>query len=168
MGFLDAMPGKTGFQNPINCLQFRQPMSLLTSIGVEKMNSLAVIRANDNSKLRTALHDLVKYGHMSYANVPKRLEPNFADSILVNVMKSPLKSGCTVAAVVALIDSASVAINRLMKIHPPAHVIIVSPRHEIYHKLMDCIEMLPEATPFKKKQVFCFIPPKHNPIEHDL
>ncbi|CAG1002420.1 hypothetical protein METP2_03384 [Methanosarcinales archaeon] len=113
------------------------------------MNSLAVIRANDSSKLRTTLHDLVKYGHMSYANVPKRLEPSFADSILVNVMKSPLKSGCTVAAVVPLMDSASAAISRLRKIHPPAHVIIVSPRHKIYHELIGCIEMLPEAFPRK-------------------
>ncbi len=70
---------------------------------------------------------------MSYANVPKRLEPSFADSILVNVMKSPLKGGCVAAAVVPLMDSASAAIGRLKKIHPPAHVIIVSPRHEIYH-----------------------------------
>ena len=111
------------------------------------MNSLAVIRANDSSKLRTALHDLVKYGHMSYANVPKRLEPGFADSILVNVMKSPLKSGCTAAAVVPLMDSASATISRLRKIHPPAHVIIVNPMHEIYHELIGCIKMLPEAFP---------------------
>jgi len=128
------------------------------------MNSLAVIRANDNSKLRTALRDLVKYGHMSYANVPKRLEPSLADSILVNVMKSPLKSGCTAAAIVPLMDSAGAAIGRLKKIHPPAHVIIVSPRHEIYHELIDYIEMLPEA----KKSNYPFMRPKYHPIEHAL
>lgn len=119
------------------------------------MNSLAVIRANDDSKLKIALSDLVKYGHMSYANVPKRLEPGLADSILVKVMKSPLKSGCTAAAVVPLMDSASAAISRLRRIHPPAHVIIVSLRHEIYHELIGCIEMLPEVFirkhPFQKR-----------------
>lgn len=109
------------------------------------MNSLAVIRANDNSKLRIALRDLVKYGHMSYANVPKKLEPSFADSILVKVMKVPIKGGCVAAAIVPLMDSASAAIGRLKKIHPPAHVIIVSPRHEIYPELIGYIEMLPEA-----------------------
>lgn len=137
------------------------------------MNSLAVIRANDRSKLRTALRDLVKYGHMSYANVPKRLEPSFADSILVNVMKSPLKSRCTAAAVVPLMDSAGAAIGRLKKIHPPAHVIIVSPRHEIYHKLIDYIEMLPEAfftrkQYIQKKSNYPFMQPKDHPIEHAL
>ncbi len=108
------------------------------------MNSLAVIRADDSSKVKTALCDLVRYGHMSYANVPRKLEPSFADNILVNVMRSPLKSGCMAAAIVPLMDTASAAIGRLRKIHPPAHVIIVSPRHEIYHELQDYIEMLPE------------------------
>ncbi len=119
------------------------------------MNSLAVIRANDNFKLKIALSDLMEYGHMSYANIPKKLEPGFADNILVNVMKSPLKSKCMAAAAVPLMDSASTAISRLRKIHPPAHVIIVGPRHEIYPELIDYIEMLPEAffyvsTPLKK------------------
>ncbi len=121
------------------------------------MNSLAVIRADDSSKLRTALRDLVKYGHISYADVPKRLEPGLADSILVNVMKSPLKSGCMAAAIVPLMDSASAAIGRLKKIHPPAHVIIVSPRHEIYHELIGFIEIMPVAFsrkhPIQKSQI---------------
>ncbi len=137
------------------------------------MNSLAVIRANDNSKLRTALRDLVKYGHMSYSSVPKKLEPSFADNILVNIMKASLKSGCTAAAIVPLMDSASAAIGRLKKIHPPAHVIIVSPRHEIYHELIDYIEMLPEAfftrkQYIQKKSNYPFMPHKDHPIEHDL
>ncbi len=113
------------------------------------MKSLAVIRANNNFKLRTALHDLVKYGHMSYSSVPRKLEPGFADNILVNIMKAPLKSWSTAAAIVPLMDSASFAINRLRRIHPPAHVIIVSPMHEIYYQLIGCIEMLPEAFPRK-------------------
>ncbi len=113
------------------------------------MNSLAVIRANDNSKLRTALRDLVKYGHMSYSGVPKKLEPGFADNILVNIMKAPLKGGSTAAAIVPLMDSASDAIGRLKKIHPPVHVIIVSPMDEIYHELIDYIETLPVAFPRK-------------------
>ncbi len=109
------------------------------------MNSMAVIRADNDSNLKTALHDLVRYGHLSLANVPKKLEPSFADDILVEIMQSPLKSRCMAAAVVPLVNSASSAIGRLRNIHPPAHVIIVSPRHEIYHELIDYIEMLPEA-----------------------
>ncbi len=109
------------------------------------MNSLAVIRATNDSNLKIALHDLVRHGHLSLANVPKKLEPSFADNILVDVMKSPLKSRCMAPAVVPLMNSASSAIGRLRNIHPPAHVIIVSPRHGIYNELRDHIEKLPEA-----------------------
>ncbi len=109
------------------------------------MNSLAVIRATNDSNLKIALHDLVRHGHLSLANVPKKLEPSFADNILVHVMKSPLKNRCMAAAVVPLMNSASAAIGRLRDIHPPAHVIIISPRYEIYYELINYIEKLPEA-----------------------
>jgi hypothetical protein len=59
-------------------------------------------------------------------------------------MKAPLKAGCSAAAIVPLVDQASIAIGRLRKIHPPAHVIIVSPRHEIYHELVNYVDILPE------------------------
>ena len=64
-------------------------------------------------------------------------------------MKAPLKSWSTAAAIVPLMDSASSAINRLRRIHPPAHVIIVSPMHEIYYQLKG-ENRGPEIPPFKK------------------
>ena len=72
------------------------------------------------------------------------MEPTFADNILTHIMKSPLRACCSSAAIVPLEDQASVAIGRLRKIHPPAHVIIVSPRHEIYHELVNYVDILPE------------------------
>ena len=56
----------------------------------------------------------------------------------------PLKKQCKSAALVALSDDAGVAIDVLGRIHPPAHVIIVSSRHDIYPKINDCIKRLPE------------------------
>ncbi len=107
------------------------------------MNSMAVVRADDASKVKIALCDLVRYGHMTFADSAKKLEPAFADNILIHVMKSPLRASCAAAAIVPLVDQASIAIGRLRKIHPPAHVIIVSPRHEIYHELANYVDILP-------------------------
>ncbi len=59
-------------------------------------------------------------------------------------MKSPLKNACENASIVPLKEDASAAIGRLRKIHPPAHVIIVSPRHEIFYELSNYIDILPE------------------------
>ncbi|VVB95184.1 Uncharacterised protein [uncultured archaeon] len=111
----------------------------------EKINSLAVVRADDMSKVKTALCDLVRYGHLSFADKARRLEPGFADNILIQVMKSPLRTCCEAASIVPLADEPSAAIGRLRKIHPPAHVIIVSPRHEIFHELVNYVDILPEV-----------------------
>ena len=109
-----------------------------------KMNSMAVVRADDASKVKIALYDLIRYANLTFSDEARRLDPTFADNILTHIMKSPLRACCSSAAIVPLEDQASVAIGRLRKIHPPAHVIIVSPRHEIYHELVNYIDILPE------------------------
>ena len=53
-------------------------MGLLKKQG--EINSLAVVRADDNSKVRTALCDLVRYAHLTFAGSARRLEPAFADA----------------------------------------------------------------------------------------
>jgi hypothetical protein len=108
------------------------------------MESFAVIRADDPVKLNTAISDLQRHGGLTFSIGPKELAPNTADRILVEVMKVPLKKQCKAAALVALTDDAGVAIDVLGRIHPPAHVIIVSSRHDIYSKIDDCIKRLPE------------------------
>ena len=108
------------------------------------MNSFAVVRADDVDKVRVALCDLMKYAHLTFDGSARILDSAFADNILVNVMKSPLRARCDAAAIVPLDENASVAIGRLRKIHPPAHIIIVSPRHEIYHELTNYVDILPK------------------------
>jgi len=108
------------------------------------MESFAVIRADDPVKLHTAISDLQRHGGLTFAANPKKLDPADADRILVEVMRVPLKKQCKAAALVALNDEAGVAIDVLGRIHPPAHVIIVSSRHDIYNKISACIKTLPE------------------------
>jgi len=109
-----------------------------------KMNSMAVVRADDVSKVKITLYDLIRYANLTFSDGARKLDPTFADNILTHIMKSPLRACCSSAAIVPLEDQASVAIGRLRKIHPPAHVIIVSPRHEIYHELVNYVDILPE------------------------
>lgn len=108
------------------------------------MKSFAIIRAENSGKVNVALRDLVRYGHMSFDDSPKRMDPRVADKVLVDVMHTPLRNACGSAAVVPLGDQASVAIGRLKKIHPPAHVIIVSPRHSVFSNLAKDIDSMPE------------------------
>lgn len=107
------------------------------------MNAFAVVRADSMPKVKIALCDLVRYAHLTFVDKARMIEPTFADNILVSVMKSPLRTCCEAASIVALEDDAAAAIGRVRKIHPPAHVIIVSPRHEIFEELADSIDILP-------------------------
>jgi len=66
------------------------------------MNSFAVIRADDFDKVRVSLCDLVRYAHLTFDGKPRRLEPEFADNILVHVMRSPLRAHCEAACIVPL------------------------------------------------------------------
>src|SRR5574341_210890 len=108
------------------------------------IRSLAVIRANDMADVKIALSDLARYAHLTFADRARKLEPAVADNILVHVMKSPLRSCCEAASIVPLTDEPSAAIGRLKRIHPPAHVIIVGPRYEMYHELVNYVDRLPE------------------------
>lgn len=101
------------------------------------MKSFAVIRGDNTDKVKIALHDLEQYAKFQFQTKPKRLEPDYADHLLVSVLDVPLKSRCNSAALVELNDNAGAVINRLKKIHPPAHIVIVSPRHDAYNELIN-------------------------------
>jgi hypothetical protein len=112
--------------------------------GFSKMKSFAVIRADSSSKVHIAIRDLVRYGHIAFNDSPKKMDPQRADKVLTDVMNTSLRNTCNSAAVVPLDDDASAAIGRLKKIHPPAHIIIVSPRHSTFSNLARDIHDLPE------------------------
>jgi len=108
------------------------------------MKSFALVRADDSDKVKIALHDLERYGHIQFSATPKCIEPNYADELLVNVMGVSLKSKCNSAALVELNNHAGAAISRLKKIHPPAHIIIISPRHKMFEELSIKFPKYPE------------------------
>ncbi len=108
------------------------------------MKSFALVRADDSDKVKIALHDLERYGHIQFSATPRCIEPNLADELLVSVMGVPLKSKCNSAALVELNNHAGAAISRLKKIHPPAHIIIISPRHKMFEELAGKFQKYPE------------------------
>lgn len=126
----------------------------MDKIGSEKMNSFAVVRADDMDKVRVALCDLVRYAHLTFDGNARKLEPAFADDILVHIMKSPLKAHCDAACIVSLNEEASAAIGRIRKCHPPAHIIVVSGRHDIYYELVNYIHTLPEMEVNTRQDVY--------------
>src|SRR5665648_116049 len=110
-------------------------------MGVD-MSVFAIVRADQLSKVKIALNDLVQHGNLSFGNSPRQISPTYADEILVNVMNRPLKNRCNAAAMVSLTNHPKDAINSLKEIHPPAHIVIVSPMHGIHSELVEHMNML--------------------------
>lgn len=108
------------------------------------MKSFALVRADDPDKVKIALHDLERYGDIQFSATPRCIESNYADELLVSVMGVPLKAKCNSAALVELKNHAGVAISRLKKIHPPAHVVIISPKHGVFEELTGKFQDYPE------------------------
>ena len=108
------------------------------------MRSFAVVRADDSDKVKIALHDMEQYGRIRFNSNPRVIEPKYADNLLVSVMGVPLKARCNSAALVELESNAGAVISKLRKIHPPAHIVIISPRHEVYDELSSHSEQYPE------------------------
>jgi len=110
----------------------------------DSMHPIAIVRSDDKNKVNTALCDLIKYARISFSDNPRTMDPEVADEILVDVMNKPLKNTCCAAAAVSLMEDAGTAINRLRKIHPPAHIIIVSPKYNKYAEVASRIPDMPE------------------------
>lgn len=120
-------------------------LSLKNDCGEIKMKSFALIRADDPDKVKIALHDLETYGHMQFCEKPKNIATKYADQILMNVMSTNLKCECCAASVVQLSTPPGAAISNLKKIHPPAHIIIISPRHDrFYEELRNNYDNFPD------------------------
>lgn len=107
-----------------------------TNIIYPVYNSIAVLRSDDIYKIKGTLFDLAEYGDLSFVGNPKIIDTNYADNILIDVMKKPLKTPCLAAAAILLEEDASTAIDRIRKIHARSHIIIVSRKHEIFDDIV--------------------------------
>jgi hypothetical protein len=108
------------------------------------MKSFALVRADDPVKVRIALHDLETYGDIQFSTNPRCIENDYADALLVSVMGVSLRSKCNSAVLVELKTNAGAAISRLKKIHPPAHVVIISPKHPVFEEITGEFQKYPE------------------------
>lgn len=108
------------------------------------MKCFAVIRADNETKLKTAISDLKKHANLEVSDDPKKIDSEKADDILVEVLDSPLKKECSNAAVCKLNENPATAINTIKGIHPPAHVFVVSDRYDVYDGLQESYNELDE------------------------
>ena len=97
--------------------------------------ALILIRGENKSKLLSAISDLERHGNLNLISSPKSVDPNFADNLVEGILNSELKTKSNVATAFFVREDTTLSIMQVKKIHPPAHVVVVSDEYDAYSKL---------------------------------
>lgn len=97
--------------------------------------ALILVRGENNSKLLSAIADMERHGNLTLTSKPKIVDASFADSLVEGILKSKLRTPSNVATAFFVKEDPTLSIIQIKKIHPPAHVVVVSDEYDAYSKL---------------------------------
>lgn len=97
--------------------------------------ALILVRGENNSKLLSAISDMERHGSLNLTTKPKVVDAAFADSLVEGILNSKLRTKSNVATAFFVKEDTTLSIMQVKKIHPPAHVVVVSDEYDAYSKL---------------------------------
>ena len=102
--------------------------------------ALILIRGESNSKLLNAIADMERHGNLNLVTKPKVVDAGFADEIVENILNSKLRTKSNVATAFFVQEDTTLSIIQIKKIHPPAHVVVISDEYDYYKELKKYLE----------------------------
>ena len=105
--------------------------------------ALILVRGENHSKLLNAIADMERHGNLNLVTRPKAVDAEFADSLVENILGSKLRTKSNVATAFFVKEDTTLSIIQIKKIHPPAHVVVVSDEYEGYNKLKNLLDDAP-------------------------
>lgn len=102
--------------------------------------ALILVRGESNSKLLSAISDMEKHGNLNLSTSPKIIDPDFADSLVENILNSKLRTKSKVATAFFVREDTTLSILQIKKIHPPAHVVVVSDEYDGFQDLKELLD----------------------------
>ena len=114
--------------------------------------ALILVRGENNSKLLSAISDIEKHGNLNLDTKPKVVDANFADSLVESILNSKLKTKSNVATAFFVKEDTTLSILQVKKIHPPAHVVVVSDEYDGYAKLENLLETAPDFQGYRSSK----------------
>lgn len=97
--------------------------------------SLILIRAINKKKALNALADIERHAKLSIDGKPREIEVGDVEDITRRVLKQKPRSDIKLAILVKTSESTTKSIMSIKKIHPPAHLIVVSEEYPEYEAL---------------------------------
>ncbi len=103
-----------------------------------------LIRAESQEKILNALADLERHAQLKINGKPKIISPELADKVIERILKQKLKSKTKLGVLVLVEEDTTKSIMSIRKIHPPAHIVVISPEYDDYSNLKNIYkELLP-------------------------
>ncbi len=88
--------------------------------------ALILIRAEDQGKLLNTIADIERHAGLKVAGKPRIIGSKKADEIAGKILRQEVGSKSDIAVLVRVEDDTTKSIVNIRKIHPPAHVIVIS------------------------------------------
>ena len=105
--------------------------------------TLILIRANSQGKLLNAIADIERHANLKISGKPKIIEPQIADKLAKGILKQNLRSKCEIAALLKVLEDTTKSIMHIKKIHPPAHIVVVSEEYKEFEEIKKIFNRLP-------------------------
>ena len=105
--------------------------------------ALVLIRGENNSKILNAIADVERHAKLNLTTKPKRIDAKYADKIVENILKAPLRTKSNVATAFRVKEDTATAIVQVKKIHPPAHIVVISHDYADYKELNKTVNNAP-------------------------
>jgi hypothetical protein len=97
--------------------------------------SLILIRAANKKKALNALADIERHAKLTIDGKPRLLDVDEAEDVTRSILKQKPKSVVNLAVLVRVQESTTTSIMNIKKIHPPAHLIVISEEYPVYEEL---------------------------------
>ena len=97
--------------------------------------ALILIRADTQEKLLNALADIERHANLKIAGKPKLIDTKKADMIAKGILKQNLRTESKIAAIVKVLEDTTKSIMQVKKIHPPAHLVVISDEYKEFGEI---------------------------------
>ena len=91
-----------------------------------------LLRAESFDKILTSLSDMKRYGDLKVIGKPKVITEEFSETLLKKTLKQEVKIKFKANVIASVEGQGGLIIDRLRKIHPPAHMIAITDKNELY------------------------------------
>lgn len=108
--------------------------------------SIILIRAASKKKLLNALADLERHAGLKIAGKPRMIDSKKADNLAEKILKQKIRTESQIAVILRVLEDDTLSIMQIKKIHPPAHLVVVSQEYNSYEEIK---KLYAVSSPFK-------------------